>query len=123
MSNIGTPSHALAVQLRCRLSAERLDPYERTCNHDLERAVALYEWNSSINAAFHEALGLFEVVLRNALHDQPTLWHQRQRRPGRWYDDPAGILEAHRRQDVADAYARLRRGGKAITPGRTSRTD
>ncbi|ABW15304.1 protein of unknown function DUF1526 [Parafrankia sp. EAN1pec] len=44
--------------------------------------------------------------------------HQRQRRPDQWYDDPAGILEAHRRQDVADAYARSRRDGKVITPGR-----
>lgn len=118
MSNALTPPHVLAVQIRRRLSAERLDPYERACNHDLEQAVALYEWNSSISAAFHEVLGLFEIVLRNALHDQLTLWHQRQRRPGQWFDDPAGILEAHRRRDVADAYARLRRDGKVITPGR-----
>ncbi|WP_347176807.1 hypothetical protein [Parafrankia sp. EAN1pec] len=51
MSNAVTPAHALAVQLRRRLSAERPDPYERACNHDLERAVALYEWNSSISAS------------------------------------------------------------------------
>ncbi|EFC81771.1 Abi family protein [Parafrankia sp. EUN1f] len=118
MSNALTPSHACAVQIRRRLSAERLEPYERACDHDLEQAVALYEWNCSISAAFHEVLGLFEIVLRNALHDQLTLWHQRQRRAGQWYDDRAGILEAHRRQDVADAYARLRRDRKDITPGR-----
>jgi hypothetical protein len=118
MSNALTPPHPLASLLRQRLSPERLGPYERACDRDTSRAVVLYEWNGEVSAAFHEILGLLEVVLRNALHDQLTAWHDRRGRRGRWYDDPDGILETHRRRDIAEARSRLDRDGKAANPGR-----
>ncbi|WP_322747278.1 MULTISPECIES: hypothetical protein [unclassified Frankia] len=71
-----------------------------------------------ISAAFHESLGLLEVVLRNALHDQLTVWHGQTGRRDHWYDDPVGILEAHRRHDIAATRVRLQREGKAVAPGR-----
>ncbi len=118
MSNALTPSHDLAARLRRKLSVERLGPYEHVCDHDLGRAMALYAWNSSISAAFYEALGLLEIVLRNALHEQLTIWHARRHRQGHWYDDPTALLEAHRRQDISDARARLQHDRKIVIPGR-----
>lgn len=118
MSNALTPPNALASLLRRRLSPERFGPYEGACALDVDLAVALYEWNAQISGAFHEILGLLEVMLRNAVHDQLTVWHSRVGRDGHWYDDPARILEPPRRRDIADAGSRLRRDGKAESPGR-----
>ncbi len=116
MSNPLSPSHA--SWLRHRLSPERLGPYEQACGGDIVSAVALYEWNSAASAGFHEVLGLLEVVLRNALHDQLTAWHSHRHQASEWWDDPARILEARGRQDIADARSRLRRDSRVITPGR-----
>ncbi|MCK9896881.1 hypothetical protein [Frankia sp. AgB32] len=100
------------------MSAERLAPYEQACDGDVVRAIALYGWNSAVSAAFYEILGLFEVALRNALHDQLTAWHARQRRSGEWWDAPTGTLETRARQDIADARSRIRRNNKIAIPGR-----
>lgn len=118
MSNPLTPASSLALLLRRRLSPERLHPYEQACAHNLDAAVRLYEWNVEIGAAFYEALGILEVVLRNAMHDQLAAWHVRAARPGHWYDDPDLILDPHRRRDIADARLRLQRDAKTETPGR-----
>ena len=104
--------------LEQRLSVERLGAYRAAVGGDLDRAVALYEWNAAVAGAFFEILGHFEVVVRNALHEQLTDWHATAGRPGLWYDDPADILDEHRHEEIAIARDRLRRAGKAETPGR-----
>jgi len=49
------------------LSPERIAPYLRaTGGGNLDVAVRLYEWNLAISGALYEALGIVEVVLRNA---------------------------------------------------------
>ena len=84
----------------------------------LDRAIALYQWNSAMAAAFGEELGHLEVVLRNALHQQLTDWYGAAGLPGHWYDPPIAVLDHHRQQDIADAQTRLRRAGKPESPGR-----
>jgi len=77
-----------------RLSHECLRPYRAAVGGDLDLAIGLYEWNSAAGGAFFETLGHFEVLLRNALHDQLSAWHTAAGRPSHWYDDPAGVLDA-----------------------------
>lgn len=107
-----------AQWLEVRLSAQRLGPYRRAVSGDLDRAVGLYEWNSAVSGSFFAVIGHFEVILRNALHDQLTAWHAARGLTGQWYDDPAGVLDAHRHQDIRDARWRIRRDGKPETPGK-----
>jgi hypothetical protein len=65
-----------------------------------------------------ETLGQVEVILRNALHEQLTLWHARRGWPGHWYDDPSGILAPRRHDGIFDARQRVARAGRTETPGR-----
>ncbi len=113
-----TSPSPLAILLERRLSTERLGPYRAAAGGDLERALQLYQWNATVGSAFLETLGHHEVVLRNALHEQLAGWHAAQQLPGEWYDDPAGALDRHRRDDIAAARVRIRREGKAETPGK-----
>lgn len=101
-----------------RLSVERLGAYRAAAGGDVDQAIRLYEWNSALAGAFFEILGHFEVVVRNALHSQLTVWHSAAGRPGEWYDDPANILDDHRHDEIAIARDRLRKAGKTETPGR-----
>ena len=70
----------MALVLEHRLSPERLRPYRTAVGGDLEQAIALYTWNAQSAAAFFEVLGHFEVVLRNALHNELTAWHAARHR-------------------------------------------
>src|SRR5712672_3238061 len=92
---------ALASSMRTLLTPERLRPYERVTSGDADRALDLYEWNSQLSAAVFEDLAYFEVFLRNACHNQLTLWHQARGAPVEWYQNP--ILNARSSQDIGDA--------------------
>jgi len=100
------------------LSTPRLATYVRASGGDLEAGVELYEWNASLAGVLWEVLGHVEVVLRNALHQALSARHQRLGRMGEWYDDPAGELEQHARDDVAKAIRRLHRAGAPVLPGK-----
>jgi hypothetical protein len=113
------PADPLAAVLEARLSVDRLAPYRVAVPaRDLQAALRLYEWNSAVAAAFFQDLGHLEVLLRNALNDELVAWHTRAGRAGHWYDDPAGVLDGRRHEDLAAARDRLRREGKTETPGR-----
>lgn len=109
---------SVALRLEQRLGRERIRAYRDCCSGDLGRALALYAWNSAVSAAFFETLGHIEIVLRNALHEQLTAWHQSRGRPGHWYDDPAGLLAPRCLADIAEARRRLARAGRPVTDGR-----
>lgn len=96
------------------LSPERLAPYLTVTSNDTG-AVALYEWNIAACGAFHEVLGMVEVLLRNAMHTQLTRWQERRGRSGAWFDDPATGLTQRSIDDVTTARARLY---ALETPGR-----
>jgi hypothetical protein len=77
-----------AADLRRLLSPGRFDRYA-TAAGSREQAAQLYLWNARISGALHETLGMFEVVLRNALDRQLTAYHQiTLSGSGHWYCDP-----------------------------------
>lgn len=49
------------------LSRYRYRPYLTAANDDHVAALALYEWNASVSAAFLEIFAILEVMLRNAV--------------------------------------------------------
>lgn len=98
------------------LSPERLGPYLRAVGGDRNEALRLYEWNLAASGALYEALGILEVVLRNALSAQLAVSHGGF--PGQWYDDPHKLLSDHAHEDIAAARSRVRRLRHAETPGR-----
>jgi hypothetical protein len=80
-----------AAGLEAVISTERFSAYVTATGGDRAGAVALYEWNARISAAFHEILHHVEVIYRNALHQQLAILHSAV--PGRpagagWFDDP-----------------------------------
>lgn len=112
------PDPPLASAIERRLAVDRLRPYRVAVGGDLQDALALYEWNSAVAGAFFEALGHFEVVLRNALHEQLSAWHTNKGRIGEWYEDPTGVLDERTAEDVAQARDKLGRAGKTEAPGK-----
>lgn len=97
------------------LGPERLAPYRRACQGDLDRALLLYRWNSAVSAAFWEVLGHGEVVLRNAMHAELVRAHRDRGDAGSWFDDPRWWLTPRARADVAEAR---RRAGSGAPPGK-----
>lgn len=65
-----------AADLRRLLSAGRFDRYTAAAGGSAADAALLYGWNVQLAGAWHETLGLFEVVLRNALDRQLSTYHQ-----------------------------------------------
>lgn len=98
------------------LSPERLAPYLTATSGDQAGALRLYEWNLAVSGALYEALGIIEVVLRNALSAQLTARHGT--RSGHWYDDPGRVLSEFARKDIAAARRRVRKLRRPETPGR-----
>lgn len=98
------------------LSAERLAPYLRVTNGELAGAIRLYEWNLAVSGAFYEALGVLEVVLRNAVCEQLVAHHGTQ--VGHWYDDPLGVFSDRAADDIAAARKRVAKMGRGESPGR-----
>ncbi|ALV43623.1 hypothetical protein AU252_22645 [Pseudarthrobacter sulfonivorans] len=73
----------------------------------------LYRWNIDLSGAAHEALHVFEVVLRNALDQQPCIWNTSQPDPSTdrfhssdWLIDPSALLLRIAGRDIPDAKRR-----------------
>lgn len=98
------------------LSAERLTPYVRATNGSLAEAVRLYEWNLAVSGALYEALGILEVVLRNALSEQLAAHHGTL--AGHWYDAPLGVLSVQATDDIGAARNRVVKLRRGESPGR-----
>ena len=86
MKSLPQPECSLA-DLRRSLSPGRFDRYAAATG-SLTQAVELYIWNIRLTGALHETLGMFEVVLRNALDCQLTNYHKIVLSgDGGWYSD------------------------------------
>jgi hypothetical protein len=105
-----------AERIAASLSPERFAPYLRSTGGHLHAAVRLYEWNLAASGALYEALGILEVVLRNALSKQLAVHHGSL--AGQWYDDPLGVLSDLAHDDIAAARRRVRKLRRPETPGR-----
>jgi hypothetical protein len=108
--------NALNERVAEALSPERLAPYRRVVGGDLGSAIELYVWNLAVSGAFYEALGILEVVVRNALDAQLTEAHGSL--PGYWYDDPRGVFSDHAHKDIAQARSRVAKMHHPETHGR-----
>jgi hypothetical protein len=97
------------------LSPGRFDRYVAAAG-SRERAAQLYLWNARISGALHETLGMFEVVLRNALDRQLTAYHQiTLSGNGHWYSDARMPWTSKKLTDQIDrARAQATAHGKTL---------
>jgi hypothetical protein len=102
------------------LSEERFGAYRRATQGDDTSALALYEWNTVISAAWWADISRFEVLVRNAMHDRLTDWSIRTYGEPLWYRNPGRILTPRHMVHIAEARRRATTGARAKpeTPGR-----
>lgn len=94
--------------LRQLLSRARMAPYLSTTGGDWDRAVALYDWNTTIAAAFFESIHYLEVGLRNAMDDAASTYLGVS-----WLAASSSVLTSRSRKAVAIA---LDHAGGATAP-------
>lgn len=107
-------AHRAAVERY--VTQARLGPYLAEVGDNYSRAEELYVWNLRVSGAFHEVLGVFEMVLRNALCEELRRWHGN--RQGTWLDDPTATFDDRRIEQIARARRTLAQRGKPTTEGR-----
>ena len=83
----------------------------------LTRRFASTNGTSRVSGGLYEALGILEVVLRNALGTQLAAHHGTL--AGNWYDDPLGVLSELAHEDIAAARPRVRKLRRPETTGRS----
>lgn len=116
MSSKELPLSSLNQVVEC-LSPERLLPYLHSVpSGELQEALALYQWNISISGAFHEAISIAEVCLRNTLHNQMTRLTQDE--PGNWLENSTLLLTADAQKEISVAQRRVTHKGGPLTPAR-----
>lgn len=112
------------------IGAARLAPYRQVAGHDLADALALYQWNMQMAAAFQEVLGFVEVSVRNAIDAQLRIWN-----PGRgndvatggpypvdWTINPAPPLRGLVKRAVVQAQVHAERARDSRHPGHHRKT-
>lgn len=95
--------------LEAVLSHERLHKYLREADADLRGALQLYDWNTSVSAAFYEVLQWVEITLRNAIHRCLSCSYGDE-----WYFDPRVGLDHASRGQLENALGRLRQERKPL---------
>lgn len=106
------------------ISPHRLESYLDESENRNELALALYEWNNELSAAFWELISLLEVGLRNTID---LKLEERSRRIGReshWIFDESGELgrrdnaqeNLYPYRDIFSAIGRVRRNEKNVSP-------
>ncbi|MGH7883812.1 MAG: hypothetical protein ACREN8_13090 [Candidatus Dormibacteraceae bacterium] len=102
------------------VSIDRFSAYQRVAKGDDAFALALYEWNAEIAAAFWKDLGHLEILIRNVMHERLSTWSARIYGEPLWYLDPGHVLTLRHQLDIAAARKRATTGrrGKSETPGR-----
>lgn len=93
------------------LSAARIAPYLIASAGVLPQAIALYDWNARISAAFFESIHYLEVGLRNALDDTASA-----RLGASWLSPASSVLTPRARTAVA--HAARQAGGPAAPHGK-----
>jgi hypothetical protein len=58
------------------------------------------------------------MILRNAMSEQMELLHRRRGYEGSWFNDPFGLLDPRRLDDIAEARYRLARDRYPVTQDR-----
>lgn len=110
-----------AAQVIQRLSAERLSSYLRATNGDVDRSLALYDWNSSVSGALYEDIGRIEVVFRNALDQALTVYGADRGWPTVWFSRSQLFPGRHgerAQEDIGKAQRRARQRNSAEVHGK-----
>ncbi|MET4096988.1 hypothetical protein [Arthrobacter sp. UYCu712] len=102
------------------ISTPRLGPYLAATGGNRKQAIQLYHWNIGLSGAVYESLHFFEVVLRNAIDAQLSVWNATQINPsggmhGRdWLTDPSPLLYKLTQQgkDIREATGRAEKATK-----------
>lgn len=98
------------------ISKERLEPYLKRHNNDLEKALNHYKINILISQSFYPVLAILEVGLRNSIDYQLT----RKFKDENWFDNIEYIKIASKfhTDRITNARANILSEKKAITTGR-----
>lgn len=94
------------------LSPDRLSPYLVETDGDWPEAIALYDWNTRIGAAFFESIHYLEIGLRNAIHQTASAELGTD-----WLTATPTPLSPRARRAVS--IAQKRAGGRGAPPGKT----
>ena len=97
---------------RC-LSADRMSKYLRASQGSLSNALALYNWNTAVSAAFYGPLQWLEVTLRNSIDNRLA-----EAYGDAWYFHSDARLDFICRRQIKEARDRLQRNNQAITRSR-----
>lgn len=98
------------------ISKERLSPYLRHHNNNLNNAIAHYKANIQISEAFYPYLSILEIGLRNSINNQLY----RRFKDENWFENPEFIKVASRFQidRISEARNNILREKKEITAGK-----
>ena len=113
MSNEFRAGREELESLQCCLSRDRLSKYLRATQGSLSNALALYNWNTAISAAFYGPLQWLEVTLRNSVDNCLAEVYG-----DAWYFHNDARLDFICRRQVKEARDRLERNNQAITRSR-----
>lgn len=100
------------ASLETTLSRERLKKYLINQNDNLDAAIALYERNMQLSAAFYPDLQCLEVCLRNKIH-----LAMRENYSNAWLRDGGVPLESQARDGIETAWCDLDKPDAEKTSG------
>ena len=98
------------------ISSDRLSPYLKHHNNNLDNAISHYKANIKISEAFYPYLSVLEIGLRNSINDQLS----RRFKSEYWFDTSEFIKIASRFQidRISEAKGSILREKKEITAGK-----
>lgn len=100
----------------------------KSAGYNVDKAEKLYRWNSELSGVLHEQIGIFEVIVRNAMDRSLSAWCQTHYGTGDWTSDQIPSNDVHvlvakplrRAREQAVQASHNRRPGhprKGVTPG------
>jgi hypothetical protein len=92
------------------VTAERLGSYLRASGGRVADAFALYEWNTRASSSVIELASMVEVLSRNALDRELTLWAHDRHDGASWFDEAP--LDGRGCSDLRNARERATRQGR-----------
>ena len=99
--------------LEVALSSERLAPYVSSAKGDKKFAICLYLWNAQLSESLQIAVHIFEVTLRNAIHQELSSVYG-----DCWYDNPRLPIRSVQQDMIQQVKYNLLAQSKSITPSR-----
>ncbi|MEU7138435.1 hypothetical protein ABZ942_03170 [Nocardia sp. NPDC046473] len=101
------------------LALPRLAPYIHECSGNDSTALDLYAWNVEVSAACMEVLAYLEVMLRNAVDRELSVYAEESKRKLPWFLCPSITGEAT--EAIARSIEATRTRLRNISPARDSR--